>query len=220
MTVGQRTHPPGPNSSALLPAHPHTPRCPCVCPGLLSASVYRSSKTIGGTEQMTHITTVPILGLSEGQAPNCGTGEEVAQTLRLDGKGERPGGGSLEALGAGSARDQPSHGRVWAGHRTCHCLVVPGSGQPRGYGQSSSSLTRQSSPLSPPGPSASVPRGHRGHLVRLSTLHHQSWNLTCVQMRKRRWGVGLTEPGLGPPLSSRSHLVLFLSPQALGISDL
>lgn len=80
----KRTQPPGLNLSALLPAHQPAPRCPHFCPGLLSASVYRSSKTDGGTGQMTPKSRqCPVLGLSGGQARGFGTGEEVGQTLRF-----------------------------------------------------------------------------------------------------------------------------------------
>lgn len=49
----KKTQPPGPTLSALPPAHQLTPRCPPFCLGPLSASVYWSSYTVAGTEQMT-----------------------------------------------------------------------------------------------------------------------------------------------------------------------
>lgn len=117
----KRTQPPCPNMSALLPAHHLTPRCPHFCPGLLSASVYRSSKTVGRTEQTTlELLQCPILGLSEGQTQTGGQGRKEAKAFESTGKGEKLGGGHWRPLvlvvqGADSAEE--GLGRVLA----CHC---------------------------------------------------------------------------------------------------
>lgn len=80
----KRAQPPGLNLSALLPAHQPAPRCPPFRAGLLSASVYHSSETGGGAEQMTPRSRQgPIPGLSDGQTRDFGTGEEVGQTSRF-----------------------------------------------------------------------------------------------------------------------------------------
>lgn len=91
-------------------------------------------------------------------------------------------------------------------------LLLLESGQP-------GLMARQSSLLSPPGPQSQCHVG-TGPSGASESLHSQRWNLLAVQMRKPRWGVGLPEPGQGPHLSLRSHLVLFLSPQTLGRSSL